>query len=405
MINNPKIIKSYIVYFFAILLPQILMISSKGSTRDTLYKMAVLGLFVSWFFVSMKESGNFFVAKGKVLWLVLYCLGSCMGMIFSDTMGISAIASMIIIAFVFIFFVAFNENLYFNIEDIDKFPFFFTLLIGYACVFNILKNGKSIAASSAEVGAGNFSSFFDNKNTFGLFLFCGVIAGTLCVNHINDKAKAVFSIIIVGIFISLVICGSRTALISSMAFLIIYFTFVKKKNLGTVAMMIIVVGIAAYLCFKVPVINEYIQNHLLRNDNSYLDRSIMANTTIDNIKGLAWIYGYGENAVSYMSQYTGYAYFHNTYIEVLATGGILKCILYGTFCVQSISNAWKIFTRYSREVGGLFCSAWFAYFIYSFGESVVVLNGDTQGFIMTMFLVTLPQLYLNYYVMEEGARI
>ena len=376
------------------------MISSKGSARDTLYKMAVLLLFVGWYVMTLKESKSFVITKGKMTWIVLYCLGSCSGMIFSDTMGISAISSMVIIVFVFMFFVALNENFYFDISNIDKFPFCFMLLMGYACIFNIIRNGKSILASISDVGAGNFSSFFDNKNTFGLFLFCGVIAGTLCANHMNNKMAS--RIILAGLLVSLVICGSRTALISSIVFLFIYFAFAKKKNWGNIIVVIGVVGIVVYVSFKVPIVNEYLQNHLLRNDNSYLDRSVMANVTLDNITGTAWIWGYGEDAVSYMSKYTGYAYFHNTYIEVLATGGVLKCLLYGSFCLVSIKNAWKTYLRYSREIGGVFLSAWIAYFVYSFGESVVILNGDTQGFIMTMILITLPQLYLNYYVVEKG---
>lgn len=127
----------------------------------------------------------------------------------------------------------------------------------------------------------------------------------------------------------------------------------------------------------------------------------MAQVTLDNMSELSWIFGYGENASSYMAQYTGFAYFHNTFIEIVATGGIIKAVLYLVLIFKSFMISTKIFRYYSKKIGSVFLAAWIAYFIYSFGESVVILNGDTQGFIMTIFLLTLPQLYYNSYQIKE----
>lgn len=399
MINGRRIIKYYIMYFFAILAPQILMISNKGSTFDTLYKAFVLICFILVYFMFLKSTDLLYLSRNSILWLLLYVSSSIIGIMYSGNLGLYSLFLTGIICIVFICFIAFPANMYIKRENVNKFTYVYILLIVYACVFNFVKNGTSIVASVSSVGAGNFSSFFDNKNTYGLFLFCGIIGCCLCINSSPQKWFPRLALFL--IFANLLVCASRTALFASVGYIVIYYVLANGKSIYAWLTAIVVVLFVYYLSVNVDFVSTFLTNHVFRNDSGLLDRNTMAEVTLDNISGIGWLFGYGENASSYMAQYTGYAYFHNTFIEIMATGGIVKALLYLALIIKSFIVSTKIFRHYSKKIGAVFMAAWIAYFIYSFGESVVILNGDTQGFIMTIFLLTLPQLYYNSYNIQE----
>lgn len=71
MIRDGRIIKYYFVYFIAILAPQILMISNKGSVADTLYKAAVLMIFLISFLRLLTSTGKLRLSSLSFLWWLL----------------------------------------------------------------------------------------------------------------------------------------------------------------------------------------------------------------------------------------------------------------------------------------------------------------------------------------------
>lgn len=394
-----KVINYYIIYFFAILMPQILMISNKGGMFDTAYKGGVLISFVVVYFWFLHNKNALHISRNSAIWLITYILGAVIGAGIANELEFGTCFLIGIISVVYLCFISLASNVYIEKVEIDKFALCYVFLIIYACIFNLVKNGTQIVASLKMQGAGNFSSFFDNKNTFGLFLFCGIIATTLCLNRV--KQRKIWYAALVFILINLIVSSSRTALFSSIAFLCIYYVFSNWKKPSVWMSAILLIGVLYYFTINVEFISTFLENHIFRNDSSMLDRNIMAQTTLQNISEWGWIFGYGENADSYMARYTGYAYFHNTFIEIIATGGIIKAFLYCILAIKAITMSIKIYKKESIKIGAIFIAAWISYFMYSFGESVVLLNGDTQGFIMTFLLLTLPQLYYNSYQKEE----
>ena len=389
----------YFVYFIAILLPQILLISAKGSLFDSAYKAVVLAIF-SFAYIYVLESRKVFLFRSQELGIVaVYLATSLAGILCVGEISLSAIILSLTTTLMYLYFFSVIKFIYLEKKGIDKVSTFYVIFILYACVFNVLYYGGRPLLALFSGEGGYYASFFDNKNTYGLFLLLGVIFAVLNRSHTTRKKLNLFAILF--IFFNLLTCGSRTSLYCAVLFIALYYLLANRKNWISWLLIILVIFVFFIAVDNIEWLNQYLNNYIFRDDDSFVNRSEMAAATFKHMSGFAWLVGYGEDAATYLSPYTKNSYFHNSFVAVIATGGIIKTILYVLLFVKIVQVYWRIYRVYSVKIGAVFIAAFITYVAYSWGESVVLLNADTQSMGMTLLLLTLPQLYLNTFRHEQ----
>jgi len=392
--RNKALTELYFMYFFGALAPQILMISTKGSLFDTVYKALVLLLFLVGMINYTKRNDIKFLSKRNVFIALVFSVNALMGLLFGKV-SISAIISTatIVIMLLFFFFVPYVAKI--TEGDLYRLSRYLTLFIDYACIFNLAFNGTRILSALSGRGNAYLSSFFDNQNTYGFFLFAGLFFVSLYARLQQKKSEAIVLLSqYLLIFFNLLLAASRTALLSSTIFVVIY-TFLRSKHkLYYMLSFTVVACILIGLYIEVPWLNQYIDIFIFRKDSSLDERFFMNEVTMRAFSPIHYVFGYGEDAASYFSHYTYNAYFHNSFIALFATGGIVKLLIYISIIIHSLKCSLAIYKHW-KALGAACMSVIIVYFIYSFGESVLIMDPDTQSMLATLAVVSIPSLINN----------
>ena len=189
--KNIKIEKILIIYLLFSNMLQIFMIDSKGSTYDTIWKITV---FASLFFYSLYKSvaNNHRISEKYILIWIIYTILIILSNFFNGTLFnisfnnlISCVYSPILI---FIFVVMFS-NVELNEEHIKKYFKYVVFFVLYCCIFSIIYDSKQIAGF-LRISRGyeiNIASFFDNRNTYGLYILYGIISNIFILDYFKEK--------------------------------------------------------------------------------------------------------------------------------------------------------------------------------------------------------------------------
>ena len=242
-------------------------------------------------------------------------------------------------------------------------------------------------------------SFFDNKNTYGVFL----IFGTLAAIILKIVLKQQRWVAIAGLFVvNELMAMCRTALVLSMILIIISFLIDKKTRFQGFIALIFFIGLTVVLVRHNESAEYFLTNTLFGNYSSLEARNDYVENMLSLVKEDHFWFGYGNsNAMKLAAEYTGNAYYHNTYLKCLISGGVVKLALQILAIMLSIKYGLKN-RVYNKTLGNLCLLSTCIYVIYSFVESVVLFDTPVVAIMTVMFIISIPILFYNASIYEKN---
>lgn len=395
-IKEKRYINSLFIYFLSIIFLQTL---SLGSGNNVL-KMFILSGFTV--FLLLQHHIYHFKFEFKIISIIIFfCINNMIAFFHSSTLvsiPFTAYISVAVISTITIILLNIYAKLIVDINNILLFPRYYILLISSSCLYSIITEYNNILSIFSGVSAYSvdISSFFENKNTFGVFLFCGIIANT----YLNIfQRKKMYNYLNIIFLIFLLLIGSKTALISSLVFLVLYWMFREGKKRAFYLRFI------ASLSILMTVYNNlFISNHLNTNSvyfESYLARDNLAKAVLNIVDNWSFIFGYGEDVTNIIMKSQGInPYFHNSFLSIFVTGGIVKVLIYILLFIWSLKK-YTTLKKYNRQVYLVANFSLISYFIYSFGEAFVLFDTTAISFLLSVYVIIIPILILNYYKNKE----
>lgn len=281
-----------------------------------------------------------------------------------------------------------------DIQDVIMFYKVFALFIMIAAIYNMIIHFNSLLhiTSLTVYNTENISSFFDNKNTYGVFLIFGTLA--VIILNVTLKQKR-WSWLAILFLVNELMAMCRTAVVLSVVLISMSFLIDNKTRLKKILLLVAIVGILMILVRKNPNINNYLINNLFGNSKSMDARNNYVTDMLPLLKGSHLWFGYGNsNAMALASKYTGNVYYHNSYLKCLISGGIIKLAFQISAIVLSIKYALKNRTN-NKTIGNVCLLSISIYVIYAFVESVVLFDTPVVAIVSVMFIITMPVLFNN----------
>lgn len=266
-------------------------------------------------------------------------------------------------------------------------------------IYNLIYGGFSldkIKENLNDIYKANTSSFFDNKNSFGIFTYFSIVAGLYLL--INCKHKALTCICLAAEVFTLIITFCRDALLATGVFgiALIILLIVERKVLINDKTRKIIIFIASLLavsgiCVIIGMIaNEEFKNFImgavLRVDRGNTGRTEIWKEAISkfNKTSINFILGIGYSELNA----GGNSYLHNSYLEIFVTGGIVKCLFYIFIIYIGIKN---LFFSKERNLIKAFSKAVFvSYFAFAYYESQIIFELGITPFLFMLFMYILP---------------
>ena len=165
-------IPSYYAWFIIIaLLPQILRFN--GSLLDSVFKIFLIGvLSLQLFNKAMIRYANNFTVIYLILLIISKIMTFCIN---GDNLGSTLENFVITILLFYLFYVSSTHVNVLSQENVFRFYSIYVYFMIIACLYNMLIHFNSLIhlTSLTVYNTESICSFFDNKNTFGVFLLFG----------------------------------------------------------------------------------------------------------------------------------------------------------------------------------------------------------------------------------------
>ncbi|MDF2671868.1 MAG: hypothetical protein K0R09_133 [Clostridiales bacterium] len=317
-------------------LPTIYMVYKVLLKKVTIYKnpwnMGLLLLFV-WSFIVGILNKSILSTLASIGILVYLCLSIFMQNFFKDENKVEKLFRYIMYFSIFSAVFGIVEKLVF-IKSNDN---ILTLLLG--------------VASKATIGHRIYSTF-GNPNIAGHWFAVMILLSLYFTSTAAEKNRGFYKYITILFVIALSLTGSRGAYIGFLAGLPVYY-FLNKDKRDSVFLIFITIPIII-LTFMPPQASNIknITGHLL--DRSIVTRDMIWDGCLDMIKmkpikgwGLFGILESGANFISY----DGLVYHaHNTWINFIATLGIVGLSIYMYMKFYLFKSLWVLYTQGSKLV-------------------------------------------------------
>jgi len=190
---------------------------------------------------------------------------------------------------------------------------------------------------------------------------------------------------------------SRTAIISSIAFFIVYIFLTGKKKLKRNIGILIFLTIFISILMSEPV-TEYIQDNYFRSGQYLLTgRDILWKIALEAFKTNP-IFGVGRNSAIDLIRYSGTGMhnreYHSYYIEVLASGGLFSFLFFIYFISKSMKAIMLIYKN-NIELGAILMGSLISTLIYMLAETFYPYAFSYNNAISGLFLFSIPIAYKN----------
>jgi len=403
MLKTQRIPSFYGIFVVVALLPQIL--NFNGSTFDDIYKIFIIALFAAVLFYTAK------IKLRKPLTALYLLLTLVSKLCTSISSGYSLARGMfdyVLLVVLFTLLFVFPQEIYLDSrKSIFDFYYVYAMFMLFACVYNMIKHFNSLIhiLSITIYNTVRICSFFDNENTFGVYLLFGVIAA-LAMRVYSKKKRWTALVLVFMVNEYMAMC--RTAMVISLAIVIIVLVFTEYRKyrlfIFLTTAVIVVIAVLAYGIFRQVSPDSDIFATVIDNAFSNTDslevRSEYVRNMLPLIRGRAALFGYGDaKAATYALAYTGNQYYHNTYLKILMTGGIFKLLLQLVLIIIAVKNSVSVFKN--SKVDGLICFiSVITYLIYATVEAVILLDRFVISIVAAIFVLTLPHLFNNFHKLE-----
>lgn len=386
--------KVYFWYLFFVLFLQILGISGENATMETLWKAMVIS--VTMLYVLLKRSWT--IARYVIIPSFVYLFGQLAAFaLYPEASASSFINCAIVLAMTYLFLSMPYNNRSFKLEDMCWFINAFIVLMLYAVVFNFIMNPDAVlnVLSNRSVYVNMMHSFFDNKQTYGMFLFVATIVATY--GYVLRR-KPLYVILAFFFFGNLFICSSRTALFACLAFVLMLALTTVKTNRRIAIYLVVGIVIFVLLVSILAPLRRFTLQVLLDTDDTFDIRIEIWQDAFAALRGEKMIVGYGEgNAVNAIADVSGEERnSHNGFVQVLLTGGAVKMVLYicvlfkSLFCIRRIK-------RYHGPLASVLLSALVGVLVFSMGEALVLLDTSAPCIVASVVCAAFPIAIDGYY--------
>lgn len=378
------------------MIPQLLRFN--GSTIDTLYKLVAIGILSA------------LVVRRNNLWKVsryfaFYLFGSVIGAIGTIVVNSNGVAGemmplIIEIILLYILYEGIKNESGISIDNIFSFYKIIVYFMFIAAVYNMIIHANSLIhmTSLSVYNSEEISSFFDNKNTYGVFLIFGSLAATILRINFKQTRWSIFTILFL---INEMMAMCRTAIIISLVLISISFIINSDKKIRSIIVLFVLIAVLTIICNTNTEISNYITNNMFGSTRSLNSRTGFIENMLPLIRGEHFWVGYGNSNASKLAvQYAGNFYYHNTYLKNMISGGIVKLFLQMSLVITSINYGLKC-RCYNRNIGNLCIISTAVYLIYAYVEAVVLLDTPVVSIMVTMFIISMPVFFYNALVYEK----
>lgn len=380
--------KVYFWYLFLVLFLQIIGLDGRSNTLEMVWKIAVIGC--TMIYIVNKQSWR--VSRQLVFPCILYVAGQLLAYTNYSGARISMfINCAVVIGMAYMFISLPSAGCGFTPEDMLWFVKAFIALMLYAVAYQIVTDPAAVfgALSNGSAYSDMLSSFFDNKQTFGMFLFVAIIVS--CMGMAMTKKKSY--LVSAGVFfVMLFLCSSRTSLLACVVFILMMLLlfFRSNKNLALAVSSLVLIFIL--LILVVPSLNRFVSEVLLDTEDTVNAREIIWDASFRSMRGEKIIFGYGEGNASkaiwgVSSDLIGNT--HNGLIHVYVTGGLLKLVMYALVVILSLRSTVRIY-KHNTALASVFLAAVVSLIVFSMGESLVFLDTSSPCVVASIVGVAFP---------------
>lgn len=298
-----------------------------------------------------------------------------------------------------------------DLSFICKFIFY----IGFiAAIYSITIEGislKKLNNSSSQTIYNNAAhSFFDSKNSFGIYEFLAIVSGIYLL--FNDNKKIFHFVILIVEAFMLYVSFSRASLLALGVFLIFYLLLIliycdkifNKKNKKLVLRIYLaiacILGISLVVILCNPTIKNYIFDIVLRVGVGNAGRDEIWKNGIKALQNspLNYIFGIGWSELNA----NDCSYLHNIYLEIFVVGGILKSLIYLYVFIIGI----KRLLNMENSIIKLICiSTCVSYFAFGFYESQIIFELGITPLLFMLFIFIIPSSYKGVKINLEEEKI
>lgn len=368
------------IFFFLSFLPQLMPILSNISF---LYKLLIEISFILLFLYK----NNFLINKKALYICIILSLFDFVSMIYTlqTNVTFTGISNYVVFIITILLFLGILPNYKYQDKDLYNFLKYFLIFMFISVIYNIVVNFKYLSSfmslsSSYDV---YFCSFFDNKNTYGIFLFYGIVAAI----YFEKYDKKVAYIMQGLLFITNIFTLCRTSLLVSIIFLVIESIY--NKNYRKLLIIIFVILILVRKLLIDSHFYEQVIKLIIRPNSDMGARVNIWNSILQDFDIFSLIFGKSDFVTSeyflahnYLNVYT-----HNSYITYILYGGIIRLLFIFGLMIKLISSNFN--KKRNTDYKFIIC-LFFCYFIYSFGENISLLQGTTISFINNVFIILIP---------------
>lgn len=274
-----------------------------------------------------------------------------------------------------------------------------TLLCLYTDMFEFNGLRSAIHANSGYGMA--ISSLLASNHEFGLYLTMGIASCIFLLTKltIGKRGKGICLLFCVYFLLHLLLTFSRTSLISIFMAVFIWFFVLKKYRLLYSG---ILVGLFFFTVLNASWRQFFLQI-ILRVQSDGNRKHLLNEGLHFFFKGSAWdmIFGVGpQRTIKLAEQISINTSFHNAYITVLLSGGIIMFIFLILVLGSSVFNSIKTL-KINRVDGTYLLSLNIIMLLYMWAQTPVIFSSDLVSTILTFFCIIIPKYYSNVYLVKK----
>ncbi|MBQ9833202.1 MAG: hypothetical protein IJO48_05665 [Clostridia bacterium] len=387
-------------WLFVSLLPQMLFATRRDdqSTIGIVFKAGLyLGFLLVVIVILLKKRTRSKI--GEVFLAVLFCLLQIVSDYLVGQQAItisSAVNIMTSFSYYLLFYGLMNyETL--SDKGFYRIAFLYDLFMMYACGYNFVKYGNSMFNVFAITNSYEMvmRSYFSSRNTFGLFLLFGVIITVFrLANSPTKKQKRWYWFVMIITGYSLFCTFSRTSLLAASVFIMLFFVLKEKHQIARRFVILISLLLLTVLVLYLTGGYKFVLDMIIRPETGSTGRVERWDYLLGQyIEGNVLFGGHSDNQLLP----------HNTYVNILISGGIAMMIFFIALYVKTLKKI-SVIIKYDRNYGIFFLSTFIAYaFVAAMTETIMPIASAANSVVCSLFALVLPHFYYNHVVKQREA--
>ncbi len=397
-----KLLKKSVCFTFGLYWLILVLWQNVGSallrgTADTLLKLILLVFLTIRFFSrgkTIRKKNFLIICIFGVTQLLSYLLYD------SDVLNLGVLISYVF-PFLFILLTyGIGDNLFIYEEELEV----LNKLVRFVCMYSILytvifEPSQFTAAFTSKTGYGSeLHSFFTSMYEFALYLFYAIVTCVMKVHKLQNESirKRMPYYLMMFLFFGVqILTFSRTAILGTISFLIIYTIFFLQSKESKVFLFVAFIILSIVLLYA-P-LRVYLFETVFKSGISNSRKKLMPLALSYFSEGdlLQKLFGHGISTTrAYFFTELDYASVHNGYLQVLIYYGIVGEVFLILFLCSQCIAALRII-KIDKYIGVLSLAMLSFAVLTMFPSTLVVFNSSIDCFFLTTMLIILPKYMRN----------